>query len=74
MQEGEAADMIKKIVDQERLESKSWVGEYHKWECGCSEIVFWDRGPSINRKMCGNDHEKPHMLEKRIQTNLALSY
>ena len=33
--------MTKKIVHQERIGNRFWAGEYHKWECGCSEIIFW---------------------------------
>jgi hypothetical protein len=50
--------MKKKIVHQEKIGSQRWACEYRKWECGCSEFVFFDGGPAIDHKSCGNDHER----------------
>jgi hypothetical protein len=60
--------MTKKIVYQKRISSHCWVGEYLKWECGCCEIIFSDRGPAFSRKLCGNDHEKTDVTDKRSET------
>jgi hypothetical protein len=65
--------MTKKIVHQERIGDQNWAGEYHKWQCGCSEFVFFDRGPSFSRKLCGNNHEKMNESEKRRQTDADVS-
>ena len=65
--------MTKKIVHQERIGNRFWAGEYHKWECGCCEIIFSDHGPSFSRKLCGNNHEKIDALEKRCEAILPNS-
>ena len=65
--------MTKKIVHHERIGNRFWAGEYHKWECGCSEIIFSDHGPSFSRKLCGNNHEKIDELEKRCETDHSAS-
>jgi hypothetical protein len=61
--------MTKKIVYQERIGNQFLGGEYLMWECGCSEIIFSDRGPSFNCKSCGSNHENRDALEKGCQTD-----
>ncbi len=60
--------MTKKIVYQKRFATYFWMGEYLKWECGCSEIIFSDHGPSFSRKFCGNEHEKVETADMRNKT------
>lgn len=59
---------MKKIVHQENIGSQRWAGEYRKWECGCSEFVFFDGGPAIDHKSCGNDHERVTIRSPRQRT------
>ena len=65
--------MTKKIVHQERIVNQFGVGEYHKWECGCSDIIFSDHGPSFSRQICGNKHEKVDVTDKRNTPDSSVS-
>ncbi len=53
----------------EKIENQFGVGEYHKWECGCSDIIFFDHGPSFSRILCGNNHERIDATDKRGETD-----
>ncbi len=68
--------MTKKIVYHEWVRNQCWAGEYCKWECGCSEFIFFNGGPSFSRKSCDDDHEKINKYEKQspISLNCGITY
>jgi len=58
--------MKKRLIQHEQCGTHCCRGEYLKWECGCSKIIFSSGGPAMNNQVCGNDHESILEAKRRV--------